>query len=291
MDDSLFKKMGIHDGRAPNAHLYSMPSNWKARSGEDAAHSDTTCVKHGSSRGIAQDKPNMQYHAKGGKVMGGPGTTLPEMTQKYNEDRKKSKERHGFADGGQVEPASIKVKQRWKFDPDHPFGIKKAGGGAIKFIQNSLKNPKADKKYQKIRDEAKSKGILYGGFHADGGPVGAHSSGMFANTGTYKPKPKPKPRLASKKSRPPVPVFSEDEQNYRTEAAIGGSIFRDSLITPGMTKPFGFKSKRAKAIEARDAKRAKEEAEQNASEHAKGGKVCRSKLAAGAVAKIRKDQY
>ena len=64
MDVSLFKRMGVHNGRIENEHLYGMPASWKRETGKDRTHSDKTCIKHGT----VKDKPNMRYYANGGRV-------------------------------------------------------------------------------------------------------------------------------------------------------------------------------------------------------------------------------
>lgn len=66
MDTSLFKRMGVHDGKVVNEHLYGMPPHWKTESGKDntRGHSDKTCIEHGT----VKDKPNRPYYAEGGEV-------------------------------------------------------------------------------------------------------------------------------------------------------------------------------------------------------------------------------
>jgi hypothetical protein len=216
VDTSLFKRMGVHDGRMVNEHLYGMPASWKGETGRDSTHSDKTCIKHGS----VKDKANRPYYAKGGAVCGGPGSILSAEAREYHRTRKHYDQngRQLDAEGGAVEPASIKVtdrpeqasikvKKRPKFDPEHPFGIKKANGGEI--------------------FKPKKQPAHAFPFYADGGPVEAHSSGMFSHTGTYKPKEKPKPRLASKNSKNSIRALSEggevcsEKSSRRKRLAVG----------------------------------------------------------------------
>ena len=70
MDVSLYKRMGVHDGRMDNEHLYGMPNSWKSETGRDASHSDKSCIKHAS----LVDKPNMQYYSEGGDVCAEKGS-------------------------------------------------------------------------------------------------------------------------------------------------------------------------------------------------------------------------
>ncbi len=105
MDISLFKRMGVHDGKMVNEHLYGMPPHWKSEAGKKA-DSDKSCIKHGT----VKDKPNMQYFADGGSVqksrpmLGGPGSILSKEAVEYHKNRKHYDQngRQLDADGGFV---------------------------------------------------------------------------------------------------------------------------------------------------------------------------------------------
>lgn len=102
MDTSLFKRMGVHDGKMVNEHLYGMPPHWKSEAGKKA-DSDKSCIKHGT----VKDKPNMQYFADGGfvkkfKPIENCGSGWADSIKKYGMPGKK-------ADGGKVSRKKLAV--------------------------------------------------------------------------------------------------------------------------------------------------------------------------------------
>ena len=82
MDISLYKRMGVHDGKVMNEHLYGMPHSWRSESGSDhtRGHSDKSCIKHGTT----ENKPNMRYYAEGGAVEGSPDGA-PKKMKSYSD--------------------------------------------------------------------------------------------------------------------------------------------------------------------------------------------------------------